>query len=554
MIRRLTVLLLLCLLMFTLIPVSVLADAAEKTESRIVRVGWYEAPFNRKDSFGRRTGYAYDYQRKIAAYTGWKYQYVEGTWTELLELLKDGRIDLMSDVSFTEERTEYMLYSHIPMGTEVYYLFVSPDNQEIRMDDYSSLNGKRVGVTGTSVQKTFFLQWQEKHGVQADVVSLDCSEEDSLRMMKTGAIDAFVTLDTYGDPELALPVWKIDSSDFYFVVAKDRPDLLAELDTALSRIQDENKLYRAELSAKYLQESGSNRYLTPDEIRWLDSHGPIRVGYQDHYLAFCATDPRTGELTGALKDYLHFASGVLNNAQPEFVAIGYATASEAMEALARGEVDCMFPANLTDYDAEIGELVMSPPLMRTEMDAVVRQEDKQDFLRHSQVRVGVNRGNPNYELFLTEHYPTWTPVLYNDTPACLDAVASKNADCILISNYRYHDIAHQCERLNLTTVYTGVDMDYSFALKEGDSTLYSILAKVISQVPKSTVNAALTYYSSEGSSRGLFAYLQDHPPVVILIAINAVLLVIILLLAIRLRAEKKSGRTALRTQNPPQGS
>ena len=554
MIRRLTVLLLLCLLMFTLIPVSVLADAAEKTESRIVRVGWYEAPFNRKDSFGRRTGYAYDYQRKIAAYTGWKYQYVEGTWTELLELLKDGRIDLMSDVSFTEERTEYMLYSHIPMGTEVYYLFVSPDNQEIRMDDYSSLNGKRVGVTGTSVQKTFFLQWQEKHGVQADVVSLDCSEEDSLRMMKTGAIDAFVTLDTYGDPELALPVWKIDSSDFYFVVAKDRPDLLAELDTALSRIQDENKLYRAELSAKYLQESGSNRYLTPDEIRWLDSHGPIRVGYQDHYLAFCATDPRTGELTGALKDYLHFASGVLNNAQPEFVAIGYATASEAMEALARGEVDCMFPANLTDYDAEIGELVMSPPLMRTEMDAVVRQEDKQDFLRHSQVRVGVNRGNPNYELFLTEHYPTWTPVLYNDTPACLDAVASKNADCILISNYRYHDIAHQCERLNLTTVYTGVDMDYSFALKEGDSTLYSILAKVISQVPKSTVNAALTYYSSEGSSRGLFAYLQDHPPVVILIAINAVLLVIILLLAIRLRAEKKSGRPALRTQNPPQGS
>ena len=554
MIRRLTVLLLLCLLMFTLIPVSVLADAAEKTESRIVRVGWYEAPFNRKDSFGRRTGYAYDYQRKIAAYTGWKYQYVEGTWTELLELLKDGRIDLMSDVSFTEERTEYMLYSHIPMGTEVYYLFVSPDNQEIRMDDYSSLNGKRVGVTGTSVQKTFFLQWQEKHGVQADVVSLDCSEEDSLRMMKTGAIDAFVTPDTYGDPELALPVWKIDSSDFYFVVAKDRPDLLAELDTALSRIQDENKLYRAELSAKYLQESGSNRYLTPDEIRWLDSHGPIRVGYQDHYLAFCATDPRTGELTGALKDYLHFASGVLNNAQPEFVAIGYATASEAMEALARGEVDCMFPANLTDYDAEIGELVMSPPLMRTEMDAVVRQEDKQDFLRHSQVRVGVNRGNPNYELFLTEHYPTWTPVLYNDTPACLDAVASKNADCILISNYRYHDIAHQCERLNLTTVYTGVDMDYSFALKEGDSTLYSILAKVISQVPKSTVNAALTYYSSEGSSRGLFAYLQDHPPVVILIAINAVLLVIILLLAIRLRAEKKSGRTALRTQNPPQGS
>ena len=35
--------------------------------------------FNLTDRFGRRSGYAYDYQQKIAAYTGWKYEYVTGT-------------------------------------------------------------------------------------------------------------------------------------------------------------------------------------------------------------------------------------------------------------------------------------------------------------------------------------------------------------------------------------------------------------------------------------------------------------------------------------------
>ena len=43
------------------------APAEEKAET-IVRVGWYETPFNHKDAYGRRSGYAYDFQRKIAAY------------------------------------------------------------------------------------------------------------------------------------------------------------------------------------------------------------------------------------------------------------------------------------------------------------------------------------------------------------------------------------------------------------------------------------------------------------------------------------------------------
>lgn len=119
---RLFVALLLCFVLAVLLIVPAVSAEEAKEESKVVRVGWYETPFNHKDQFGRRTGYAYVYQRKIAAYTGWKYEYVEGTWSELLQMLQDGRIDLLSDVSYTEERAEYMLYSHIPMGSELYYL------------------------------------------------------------------------------------------------------------------------------------------------------------------------------------------------------------------------------------------------------------------------------------------------------------------------------------------------------------------------------------------------------------------------------------------------
>lgn len=57
-----------------------LSSIAQAQESRkTVRVGWYESPFNSMDQHGRRSGYAYEYERKIAAYTGWDYEYVEGT-------------------------------------------------------------------------------------------------------------------------------------------------------------------------------------------------------------------------------------------------------------------------------------------------------------------------------------------------------------------------------------------------------------------------------------------------------------------------------------------
>ena len=46
-----------------------------------------------------------------------------GSWTELLQKLKNGEIDLLSDVSFMEDRAQDMLYASLPMGTEAYYIF-----------------------------------------------------------------------------------------------------------------------------------------------------------------------------------------------------------------------------------------------------------------------------------------------------------------------------------------------------------------------------------------------------------------------------------------------
>ncbi len=506
--------------------------------NKIVRVGWHEPPYFMKDSSGRLSGYSYEYQRKVAAYTGWDYEYVEGTWSELLQMLKDGEIDLMSNVSYSDERAQEMLYSSLPMGTEAYYLFVAPDEKDITSDNLTVLNGKRIGVAKGSIQKDFFLDWADKHGLDVSVTELNNPEEKSIRLLGS-ELDAFVTMDVYGTSDIAVPVCKIGSSDFFFAVSKDRPDLLAELDTALNKIQDENKYFGQQLHDRYLQASETNRFLGASEREWLAEHGTVRVGYQDNYMAFCAADKETGELTGALRDYLDYASTAFENAQIQFEAVPFTTVNDALEALRRGEIDCMFPANLTEYDAEQLGLVITPPLMKSEMDAVVRSSDRKKFLKKKNVTVAVNKGDTNYDLFLAEHYPDWNRVYFDDTPAALDAVAGKKADCVIISSYRFGNISKQCERLHLTTVFTDVEMDYRFAVIEHNTELYSILVAVTGVVPDPVVHKALTYYSTEDAKTSFAGFIKENL-FIVTTAVSGVLLAVLILLLRSIRAERKA--------------
>jgi ABC-type amino acid transport substrate-binding protein len=324
------IILLLCLVISTAIAEPVAASTKDTRET--IRVGWHEEPYFITDQYGRRSGYSYEYQRKIAAYTGWDYEYVKGSWSELFQMLKDGEIDMMSNVSYTEERTEDMLYASLPMGTEAYYIFVSPNDTEITADDYSSLEGKRIGVTKGSIQKEIFEKWAKMHGIEAELIELTTPDEESLKLLGT-KLDAFVTIDVYGNSDVAVPVWKIGASDYYFAVSKKRPDLLPKLDAAMDSIQNENKYYNQQLHAKYLESVDAERYLDTEEKDWLADHGTITVGYQDNYLAFCSTDPETGRLTGALKDYLEYASDALGNAHIDFKAVSFPTVSDAIEAM-----------------------------------------------------------------------------------------------------------------------------------------------------------------------------------------------------------------------------
>ena len=528
----------LCLIILLAIHTSFPASA-QQPDHKVVRVGWFDSSFCYWDQFGRRKGIDYEYQQKISAYTGWTYEYVEDSWSNLLQMLIDGEIDLLSDVSYTEERTAYMSFPDLPMGAEAYYIYVNAANREISAQDISTFNGKRIGVNQGSVQEGFLKEWAEKNGLVIDVVPLVAGEAESLEMLVRDELDGYATIYTLGSEERVYPVCRVGESYFYYAVNKRRPDLLAELNMALSGIQDEDPYFNQKISEEnHYNTTKKDIFLTPDQEDWLSSHGAIRIGYLDDFLPFCQTDRGTGELTGALKDYLAHAVNSLRK-DIQFEAIPYTTTEAALKAMKSGEIDCVFPVNLSSYDAEQMGVRLTDPAMKTEMNVVVRSSDNQSISGNSTLTFAVSAENVNLDTFIMERYPSCKRAVFKDDRACFDAVDSQKADCILVSNYRIPEKEDIIDKYHFFSVPTGESMPLSFAVNRDEKTLYFILNRTVTMTKSEDMDSALASYMKSNQQLTFSRFLRDHW-IIVLIIVSAVFFVIIVLLSQKLKAERKA--------------
>ncbi|SEF85271.1 diguanylate cyclase (GGDEF) domain-containing protein [Eubacterium ruminantium] len=532
--RAVAVLLLFSFMVSYLIPFHV---SAEKEEHKVVRVGWFDSSFNYYDEYGRKCGIGYEYQRRISAYTGWTYKYVEDSWANLYDMLKKGDIDLLADVSYRPEREEYMLFPDLPMGTESYYIFVGIDNTEITIENPKSIDGKRIGVNKGSIQEGFLKDWAESNGVELDIVQLTGDEYESMKRVISGDIDGYASIFTYDSEERIMPVFRIGGSDYYYAVNKDRPDLLAELNMALAEIQDEDPYFNQKISEDRLYSARTNALLTPVQEEWVKEHGAIRIGYRDDYMPFCDKDNNTGELTGALKDYLVHAENKLSRSNVKFETIAYKSTEEALAALNAGEIDCVFPVYLSIFDAEKMGIRLTNPAMKTEMNAVMKKSNKTVLSSESEILFAINEGMRNIETFIKEEYPKSKTESYAGLDKCYKAVSEGKADCTLVSNYRIQAAEDTFKKYNLYSVPTGEAMSFSFAVREWDTELYFLLNKTALTTESEDMDAALASYIKYDYKVTFMDFLEDNW-IIVVVAILVVFVIVVFLLVLKIKADK----------------
>ena len=336
--RSICAMLCLLLLLSALFPVKAVA---ETVPAKVVRVGSFEDTFNYVNEKGIRKGYGYELLQTLSGYTGWQLEYVTCDWSDCFEKLKNGEIDIMGDISYTEDRTEEMLFSDEPMGEEKDYLYADLSREDITASDFKTLNGKKIGVLMGTEPEVMLTEWEEKYDLKTQHVNI-ANNEDAKQKLANHEIDCFVSMEESFWTELGIStITRVGSSDIYYAINKDRADIKEELDNAMRALEDADPFYTADLYKRYFS-MDYTPILTGEEKAWLKKHGAIRMGFLTGDSGVSVYDPSTGELTGTITDYIRFAKDCLGNQELEFQMVGYDSQKAELDALKSGEIDMVF--------------------------------------------------------------------------------------------------------------------------------------------------------------------------------------------------------------------
>lgn len=89
-------------------------------EEQTVRLGYFYRPSFQEgmQDDEQKNGFGYEYLQKISYLSGWRYEYVYGTFETLFENLKSGEIDILAGVRDTKERRGLVNFSDFIMSQE----------------------------------------------------------------------------------------------------------------------------------------------------------------------------------------------------------------------------------------------------------------------------------------------------------------------------------------------------------------------------------------------------------------------------------------------------
>ena len=535
------VMLSLLLLLSAVLPVKA---AAETASAKVVRVGSFEDTFNYVNEKGARKGYGYELLETLSGYAGWQFEYVTCDWSDCFEKLKNGEIDIIGGISYTEDRTQEMLFSDEPMGVEKYYLYADLSRADISASDFKTLNGKKIGVLMGTEPEVMLAEWEEKYGLKTEHVNIS-NNEDVKQKLANHEIDCFVSLEESFWAERGIStITRVGESGIYYAINKNRPDLKEELDNAMRALDEAVPFYTADLYKRYFS-MDYTPILTGEEKAWLRKHGAIRMGFLASDSGVSTFDPATGEFTGVITDYIQFAADCLGNQELEFQLVGYDSKEAELDALKSGEIDMIFHCDQNPNLAEEYHFACTNTTWTSNLMAVT---NKQHFNENNVNRIAVPQNKLSLKKYLAFYYPQWEIVDCDTQEDAARLVKDGQADCFVtgISSENKYSKKYSFYSVPLVNPVRSC-----FAVNSGNRSLLSILNKTIKAMPVNMLAGALAMYKSSARKVTLSDFIKDNFFKVMLIssiAVAVVLLTILMLLQKARKAEAAARKAASDTQ------
>ena len=434
-------------------------------------------------------GYSIDLLNLIAGKAGLQLQFVSGhTWDVLMEMGRQGQVDLFPAIWKTEEREQFLSFSQAYIDTP--HILVVHENEEsiYSIDD---LDGRVLagikGFASTDIAKKYY------PNIRVEEVA---SAAEGLRMVSYGKADAY--LGSYGETDFEIRRHlianlkiagqttlggQIPASQLHIAVRKDWPALSGIVGKTLAAVTPEEQRI---LQTKWIRKDASPQTisLSEEEKNWIKEHPVLRVAFDVDWppVEFAVA----GGMEGIAADYLQRMSDIL---RIRFEPAPPKSWKEMMASVEKGDLNLFSAVAPTEQRRRwlgfTDSYLSFPSVIVTRLD--VPYIGSMDDLAGKTVSV-VN-GYASHD-FLSGRYPELSLLPARDIHEGLMAVLGKKAFAFVGS---LAAVSHIMAREGITDLKVSGETphknDIAMAAPKGETILLDLLQKGLGAIPVHERNA-----------------------------------------------------------------
>ncbi len=403
-------------------------EIVQADEKEPIRVGIYEMEgFHSHNEYGELEGYGIDYLNVVAALNGWEYEYVEATdFMDCCNKLEAGEIDLMGPAMMTDARKEKYAFSELDLGTEFTVLVTNSDRDDLYYEDYEHFNGMKVAVLHDYPLTDYFISYMKIHNFSTELVYYNSTIE-SKEALKNGEVDAIVDsiMDMDKDAKLLA---RFSPQPFYFMVNKENYEFLAELNNAMSQVQNTYPTLLDELLVNYYPVYELQFY-TRDELEYVAQADTLKVAYVSgrRPLSFKNDKGELDGISGAIFDRISELSGL------KFEYVELPEGSITYEYLQEADIDLITGVEYNSANMNSKGIFMSRPYISARKMMVSRPEFEYD--ENKTYKLALATGSQTVKTVLNSRYPNLEIVDYQNNEECFKALYKGEVDMLIQNQY-----------------------------------------------------------------------------------------------------------------------
>ncbi len=500
------------------ITASVLSVSVIAGKNKTVKVGYYNVENYMAGASDEeaKSGLAFDILCELATVNNWNCEFVYDSFDVLYKELINGDIDILSCVSYSDERAKEVLFPEENIAEEDYYIYaLSGSSNGVSSSDFK---GKRVITVAGTIQNTLYEKWASKKGVSMKHIYADGFDE-VWDMLKEGKGDYVVGIGNSAPDSGFEVVEQIGVVSPRFAVTPGREDLLNEINDGYTKLRQISPFMIEHLREKYLLGEFASLTLSKEEKDWFNGKKTIRVA------GFKNDPPYTysngGKAVGVYPDVIETIINELGiDVKVEWVF--YSTLSEMEESLLSGESDLICPDYHSYYTAQKNKKVISNVIEEADMGILYADNNsKNDF--HTVATPGTKLGI----LYVQDNYPEWEILACDSVEECVEAVAEGKADAAVAHTTALHNCAVKyLKKYNVETLLAGCPA--CFSSKPENGVLIQVINRGLNLISDSEYQELLLKYYP-ANTNGIIEFVQNNrlfSLMIILVLILAVLIII----------------------------